>query len=86
MITAEVVLLHGENENIARVVRQSVDKDGDFIGNYNEDPIINTGIYDIEFQDRVIQPYSASFIAQTILNQFDNNVCHSQMLDYISDY
>ena len=56
MITTEVVLLHGENENIARVVRQSVDKDGDFIGNYNEDPIINTGIYDIEFQDGVINP------------------------------
>ena len=56
------------------------------IGNYNADPILNTGIYDIEFQDGVIQPYSASFIAQTILNQVDNNGCHSQMLDYISDY
>ena len=57
LITAEFVLPHGESENPARVIRQSVDKYGNIIGNYNEDPIINTGIYDVEFQERSFASY-----------------------------
>ena len=86
LITAEVVLPNGESENLARVIRRSVDKDGNFIGNYNEDPILNTVIYDVEFQDGVIKPYSANVIAQNILDQVDNDGCPNQMLDSISDY
>ena len=86
LITAEVILLHEEIENLARVIRRSVDKDGNVIGNYNKDPIINTGIYDVDFQDGVIKPHSANVIAQNILNQVNNDGCHSQMLDSIFDY
>ena len=57
LINAEFVLPHGESENLARVIRQSVDKYGNIIGNYNEDPIINTGIYDVEFQERSFTSY-----------------------------
>ena len=48
--------------------------------------MINTGIHDVEFQDRVIKPYYANVIAQNILNQFDNDGYHYQMLDSISDH
>ena len=68
LITAEVVLPHGESENIARVISQSVDKDGNVIENYNEYPILNIVIYDVEFQEGVTKLYSESVIAQNILN------------------
>ena len=86
MITAEVVLSHGESENLARVIRQSVYKYGNVIRNYNEYPILKNGIYDDEFQDGVNKPYSANVISYNILNQVDNDGFHSQMLDSISDY
>ena len=86
MITSEVVLPQGESENLARNIRGSVDKDRNFIRNYNENPILNTGIYDVDFQDGVIKTYSANVIAQNIFNQVDNDGCHSQILDYIPDY
>ena len=86
MITAEVVLPDGESENLARVIRRLFDKDGNVIGNYNKHPILNTGIYDVEFQDGVIKPYSANIIAHNILYQVENDGRHSQMLDSISDY
>ena len=60
LITAEMVLPYGYSENLARVIQLSVDKDRNVIGNYNEDTILNTGINDVEFQDGVINPYSAN--------------------------
>ena len=63
-----------------------VDKDGNVIGDYNENPILNTDIYDVEFQDGVIKPYSANVIVWNILNQVDSDGYHSQMLESISDY
>ena len=86
LITSDVVLPHGESENLARVIRLSVDKYGKVIGNYNEVPILKTGIYDVEFQDGVNKPYTANVIAYNILNQVDNDGCHCQILDSISDY
>ena len=86
MIASEVVIPHGESEDLARVIRRSVDKYGNVFGNYNKSPTINTGIYDVEFQDRVIKPYSANCFAQNILNKVDNDGCHSQILGSISDY
>ena len=46
LINAKVVLPHGESDNIAKVIRCSIDVNGQVIGNHNEYPILNTCIYE----------------------------------------
>ena len=86
MINYRVFLPHGESENIAKVIRLSLDVNGQVIGNHNEDPILNTCIYDVEFQDRIIKIYAANVISQNILSQVDSEGYHYQLLESISEY
>ena len=86
MINAKVVLPHGERDNISKVVRSSLDLNGQVIGKHNEDLLLDTCIYDVEFQDGIIKPYAANVIAQNILSQVDSEGYHSQLLESISEY
>ena len=54
LIIAEVKLPQGESEVLAKVLRRSVDEDGKVIGCYNENPILNTIVYDLEFSPMVL--------------------------------
>jgi hypothetical protein len=51
LINAEVLLSKDEATAIARVVRRSVDSSGKVIGEWNANPIMNTLVYDCEFDD-----------------------------------
>ena len=75
-----------ESENLEKEIRRSLDKNWQVIGNHSEDSILNTCIYDIEFQDGIIKPYAANVIAQNILSQVDYEFYHSQLLEIISEY
>ena len=45
----EVPLLpQGEEMKSAKVVRRTTDDNGDIIGQYNENPLLNTLLYDVE--------------------------------------
>ena len=72
LINAEDVLPHGESYNLEKVIRHSLDVNGQVIGNQNKYLILNTYIYDVEFQDGIIKPYAANVIAQNILSQVDS--------------
>ena len=63
LINNEVLLPHGEELLIAKVLRRSVDKQGKVIGSPDENPILNTLIYDVEFPDGNIKKYPANVIA-----------------------
>ena len=51
LINAEVMLDHGESAVLARVIRQAVDSDGNVIGSWDSNPILNTLVYECEFDD-----------------------------------
>ena len=51
LISAEVCLPCGDGLHMAKVIGRSVDPDGNIIGTYNDDPILNTLVYDVEFPD-----------------------------------
>jgi hypothetical protein len=51
LINAEVLLSKDDATAIARVVRRSVDSSGKVIGEWNANPIMNTLVYDCEFDD-----------------------------------
>ncbi len=46
LINAEVQLDHGDSASLARVICQAVDSDGNAIGLWDSNPILNTLVYE----------------------------------------
>ena len=85
LMNAEVLLPQAEEKRLAKVIKRSIDSDGKVIGKYNEIPVLNTMLYDVQFPDGSIKPYSAKIIAENILMQADGAGLHHQLLDGILD-
>jgi hypothetical protein len=62
----ELSLPQGEKMTPAKVIGLSMDEKGKVIGNINEDPILNTTLYDVEFPDGMVRSYAANVIAENI--------------------
>ena len=86
LINNEVLLPHGEELLISKVLRLSVDEQGKVIGNPDENPILNTLIYHVEFPDSNIKKYSANVIPENILVNFDSEGYYSSMMACILDH
>ena len=54
----------GESEIWGKVVGLCLDKDGKVIGSPNENPYINTALYEVQFEDGTSQAYGANIIAE----------------------
>ena len=50
------------------------------MGTFNENPIFDTCVYEVEFPDGLLQQYSANIIAEFIYLECDEEGRHSQML------
>ena len=86
LINAEVLLPQGEYKRLAKVIKLSVNSEGKVIGNYNELPVLNTMLYDVQFPDGSIKPYPENLIAKNILMQADSDGLHHQLLEVILDH
>ena len=80
LINTEVLLHQGEAQQMAKVVRRSIDRDGNIIGDLDKTPSLHSLIYDTEFPDGTVKQYAANVIAENILSQVDTNGYHSQDL------
>ena len=67
-------------------MRRSLNEEGRHVGQYNDNPILNTAIYDVDFPHGTTKEYGANIIAENILNQVDHDGYHSQMLEGIMDH
>ena len=86
LVHAEVALPQGEEMQPARVVGHSRDIDGNVIGTHDDNPILNTIVYDVEFPDGMIRQYSANVIAENMYSQVDSEGYQFALLDSIIDY
>ena len=86
MINAEVLLPHGEMNAVAKVVKQSVDADGKVIGSFNENPMLNTLVYECEFSDGTTKEYAANIIAENIFLDSDQDGHRDRMMVGIVDH
>ena len=80
LLNAEVLLPQGEDMRLAKVIRRSVGENGRVVGHHSDNPILNTILYDVEFPDGAVKPYSANIIAENILGQVDEQGYHTQLL------
>jgi hypothetical protein len=53
------------------------------IGTFNDNLILNTIVYEVEFPDGAVKEYAANVIAENILQQVDPYGRHSHVLDSI---
>ncbi len=69
LINAEVLLSKDDSAAIAQVARRAVDSKGKMIGTWDENPILNTLVYECEFEDGTIREYAANTIFPTYMKR-----------------
>ena len=85
-LTAEVKLPRGEEVLRARVIGRKRDHDGKPIGLRNENPILDTREYLVEFDDGTTASYAANVIAENMFSQVDEHGNEFLLLKEIVDH
>jgi len=77
-ISFKVRLMEDDMEQVGIIKGRKRGPDGKFIGKYNANPILDTSVYVIEFQDGRVESYFANQIVECILNEseVESNISH----------
>ena len=86
LINTEVSIQNGDRIQHGKVVGRSTDPEGNLVGRYHDNPMLNTFSYDVEFSDGSVAEYAANIIAENIVSQVDEEGYSMIMLDNIIDY
>ena len=70
-LTAEVLLPHGGEMLKAKVVGRKKDANGNPMGKRNNNPLLDSRTYEVEFPDGSTDAFTANLIAENILSQVD---------------
>ena len=73
IINAEVQLQLGEEIVNGKVIQRTIGPDGQVTGTYDNNPFLNSIIYDVEFPDGQVKEYAADIIAENMLTQVDSD-------------
>ena len=72
-IGAEVVVPGRDSLSVlAKIRNRKRDSSGNPIGNANQNPILDTRVYELEFPDGKVEEYSTNTIVENLLQQVDN--------------
>jgi hypothetical protein len=72
--------------SLGTVLQRKRDRDGHLIGRYNNNPILDTRVYEVEFSDGQVLEYAANLIAENLYSQVDDEGHHQVMFDEIIDH
>ena len=86
IINAEVALQLEEEVTTGKVTRRALRPDGQVAGTYDDNPFLNTIIYEVEFPDGQVKDYAANVIAENMLTQVDSDGFTLTMMDGIIHY
>jgi hypothetical protein len=81
LINAEVQLQMGDKMMTAKVIKRSIRPDGYTAGEYNDNPMLNSIVYDVEFPDGQVKEYS-----ENMLTNANNDGFTSLLMDAIIDH
>ena len=85
-LNAEVNLPRGEASMTGIVRRRKRDADGQLRGVANENPILDTRTYEVEFPDGHVAEYAANVIAENMWSQCDLEGRQHLLMEAIVDY
>lgn len=72
-INVNISASDGKSTVIRKVTKRKRDHGNALIGQYNENPILNTALYQVETPDRNIHTYTTNRITEQIWNQVDDD-------------
>jgi len=84
-IGAKVVVLgnDGIQNVLAEVKRRKRDAQGNLLGKQNENPILDTSVYELEFPDGRIESYATNVIAQNLYSVVENELSLHDLFEEI---
>ena len=84
----ELAVPKGDNPNpqYAKVTKRLRDADGIPIGTANENPILDSCMYEVEYQDGTKASLAANYIAENLFAQVDQEGNRHVLLDDLIDY
>ena len=86
MINAEIQLQKDNEMAHGRVKRRALGPDGRVCGTYDDNPMMNSIIYEVEFPDGEVKEYAANVIGENMLTQVDSEGFTVTMMDGIIDH
>ena len=87
-VNMEVALPRGEEGKLehAIVKKRAVDRDGKPIGVANNNPLLDSRIYEVEYNDGSMEALAANIIAENLLSQVDEHGNKQMMMEEIMDH
>jgi len=70
----------------AVVKRRAMDKEGKYIGIGNGNPLLDSRLYEVEYENGTVETMAANMIVENLLAQVDKEVNMQTMLDEIIDH
>ena len=86
LLSARVHIPQGDSMNYGTVRRRKRDDNGDLIGRSNDNPFMDTAVYEVEMDSGEFEEYTANIIAENIYAQIDGDGYTTYMLDEIVDH
>ena len=86
IVNAEVMMQLGEDMVTGKVKQRTIGPDGRAIGTYDDNPYLNSIIYDVEFPDGQVKEYGANIIAENMLSQVDADGMSTTLMEAIVDH
>ena len=69
-----------------KVIQRTIGPDGQVTGTYDNNPFLNSIIYDVEFPDGQVKEYAANNIAENMLTQVDSDGMSTTLMEAILDH
>ena len=85
-VNMEVKLNNREKELYGKVIGLCLDRNGNTIGQAHENPVLNTLMYEVKFDDGTSGVYTANIIAENMWRLVNNEGYHEDSLHLIIDH
>jgi Reverse transcriptase (RNA-dependent DNA polymerase) len=85
-ISARVCVPQGDKMSFGTVKNRKRDHDGELLGKSNNNPLLDTSIYEVEFDSGEVEAYHANVIAESIYSRVDADGYTTYMLREIIDH
>ena len=86
LLNAEVQLQHDDWVTTSKVKHQALGPDGNMVGKYDNNPMLNSIMYEVEFADGTVKKYGANIIAENMLQQVDSEGFSLALMEGIVDF
>ena len=86
LLNAEVQLQYDDHVTTGKVKCRALGPDGNMVGKYDNNPMLNSIMYEVEFADMTVKEYGANIIAENMLRQVDSEGFSLALMEGIVDF